>query len=560
MYDRSLNTEEQKQVEAYLGEKWRLPYTTYFTSNGNITTPSVYFNERVPTLSTTCYTPNGFNIDITSNTSIGTLHGVNFDALANTGSFIVGTSVSGLTANGVIQRLNNTPVLRILPSSTPLTLNATSFGFRHYGDEWANSRACIIYANNRTLNFEQGGLYGYLGQSALSGEFITMNATGIQVRNSATWDRPISTTTSFSIYLQNSTVNLINCDFATGYSSYIGSGQSNYGTNPPRKMYLNNSTLVAVGTRFGADANSVSVDIAGTSTVFLNNCTLQTEYTAHWSAATAMRFSDNTTATLTNCNVLGTSMSTPYWGHGTRSLVIGTGCTVFVNNCTIRGGDGYGNTAADSNNASYPSGIYNDGTLRLSACTVRGNSTWHGNAIYQSSGVLESLQCTFEAGNQSNAVIVGGGSARISGNMLDGPFGARAIYGNFRIEPIPPNAFLRYASDGTGAGLNAFVYQYTIDSLSAFSMPPISAVRLGVPFAGLTQVGTSVIPSPSSVSYGTLVDNTSGTAILTLELLNTLFNTPLSAITSNNTLGGRIKNSLLNVESVGHLIASFTTN
>ena len=124
---------------------------------------------------------------------------------------------------------------------------------------------------------------------------------------------------------------------------------------------------------------------------------------------------------------------------------------------------------------------------------------------------------------------------------------------------MPKNAYIRYAANGTGVGFDAYTYQYTVDSLSAFSMPNEGDVRLGTPYAGGLLTGKAIIPPISAVSYGTLVDNSSGTAILTLDLLNTFFQTPLSALSTPGTIGYRVANSLNTVESVGHLIASFTT-
>jgi len=95
---------------------------------------------------------------------------------------------------------------------------------------------------------------------------------------------------------------------------------------------------------------------------------------------------------------------------------------------------------------------------------------------------------------------------------------------------------------------------FTTDSLSAFSMPPVSAVRSGVSFANSTLTGTCKVPSANSVNIGVPVDNTIGTAFLTPA---TLFDTSVASLTASDSLGARLKNSAT-VQSVGNIIASFS--
>jgi hypothetical protein len=146
-------------------------------------------------------------------------------------------------------------------------------------------------------------------------------------------------------------------------------------------------------------------------------------------------------------------------------------------------------------------------------------------------------------------------NVRISGNLIGAPNGIPAVYAaSYTVNPVPYQTYIRYANNGTGVGSDAYLYHYTTDSLSAFSMPPVSAVRAGLQYANNTLTGTCQIPPVSSVIFGALVDKTTGTAILTS---NNLWEIPISSLTATNSLGARLKNSAT-IESVGRILASFT--
>jgi hypothetical protein len=169
--------------------------------------------------------------------------------------------------------------------------------------------------------------------------------------------------------------------------------------------------------------------------------------------------------------------------------------------------------------------------------------------------------CVLQPGSIAAAVYSTNASANIifsNVNILYASTGLSPIYApSYRIDPVPTNSFIRYARNGTGVGSDAWLYQFTTDSLSAFSMPPVSSVRAGVQFANNTLTGTCNVPSPSSVSFGTLVDNTSGTAVVSVNDLFQIFSTPLSSLTTPNTIGSRIRTAAT-TEATGNLIASFT--
>lgn len=91
-----------------------------------------------------------------------------------------------------------------------------------------------------------------------------------------------------------------------------------------------------------------------------------------------------------------------------------------------------------------------------------------------------------------------------------------------------------------------------VDPTSSTDYPAISSVRYGVSYAFGNLYGSCRIPLPSQVSYGTLVDNTSGTAVLSVsDLLN--FN--VQEIGSNS-IWKRLKNCST-VATVGSQLSQF---
>jgi hypothetical protein len=151
------------------------------------------------------------------------------------------------------------------------------------------------------------------------------------------------------------------------------------------------------------------------------------------------------------------------------------------------------------------------------------------------------------ATSATNAFVSSNASAinKISGNIINNSNGTAAIYAaSYRVDPVPTNSVIQYSNTN----------MFTTDSLSAFSMPPVSAVRSGVAFANSTLTGTCKVPSANSVNIGVPVDNAVGTAFLNPA---TLFDTSVASLTASDSLGARLKNSAT-VQSVGNIIASFS--
>lgn len=92
-----------------------------------------------------------------------------------------------------------------------------------------------------------------------------------------------------------------------------------------------------------------------------------------------------------------------------------------------------------------------------------------------------------------------------------------------------------------------------IESNSADNLvPPVSSVRQGTTYNLGLSTGTCILPPASSVALNTLVDNLTGTAVLTPQ---TTWNYPTTA-SDVNSMGGRLRNAL-NTNSANSLINSF---
>jgi hypothetical protein len=359
---------------------------------------------------------------------------------------------------------------------------------------------------------------------------------------------------------------------------------------------LSATTVPTIGDN--ASSNNFVVQITGTVTC--DNITNGTRYGGFNQGSVGFGMNNNSTL---NANIFGPSGSSP----NQCVAVSGTNCTIVGN---IQGGNNnsargclvtgsvtvYGNVAAGGNTGSI--GLVNSGTTNIygnvnsgginagisntstGSVTVYGNlEAGSGEGITSSStgsisiyGNLNGATASALSNTSTGSVTVLGNvtgdsrggagitstnaaaNVRISGNLIGAPNGIPAVYAaSYTVNPVPYQTYIRYANNGTGVGSDAYLYHYTTDSLSAFSMPPVSAVRAGLQYADNTLTGTCEIPAVSAVTFGALVDNTSGTAVLTN---NTLFDVSVASLTATDSLGARLKNSAT-VESVGRIIASF---
>lgn len=217
----------------------------------------------------------------------------------------------------------------------------------------------------------------------------------------------------------------------------------------------------------------------------------------------------------------------------------GPGSVIVTGNCS----------GGSSTGSGSPVGINNSsvGSIILVGNSVGGSSGSTAYGINNSSTGTAIIVGNVVATSATNAFVSSNANAinKISGNIINNSNGTAAIYATrYVVNPVPTNSVIQYSNTN----------MFTTDSLSAFSMPPVSAVRSGVSFANSSLTGTCKVPSANSVNIGVPVDNTVGTAFLTPA---TLFDASVASLTASDSLGARLKNSAT-VQSVGNVIASFS--
>ena len=206
-----------------------------------------------------------------------------------------------------------------------------------------------------------------------------------------------------------------------------------------------------------------------------------------------------------------------------------------------------GTVTGGSSTAAYGISNTSVGTIIITGNIVSGPSNSTAYGINNSSTGTAIVVGNVVATSATNAFVSSNASAinKMSGNIINHSNGTAAIYATrYVVDPVPTNSVIQYSNTN----------MFTTDSLSAFSMPPVSAVRSGVSFANSTLTGTCKVPSANSVNIGVPVDNTVGTAFLTPA---TLFDASVASLTASDSLGARLKNSAT-VQSVGNIVASFS--
>jgi hypothetical protein len=130
-----------------------------------------------------------------------------------------------------------------------------------------------------------------------------------------------------------------------------------------------------------------------------------------------------------------------------------------------------------------------------------------------------------------------------------GSRGCTPVYGNVFIKDFSTNAVTFTTSTSAGKTL--------IDPNSGSIVPPVSSVRYGTLYSSGNLSGTCVVPSISSVDFGTSVDTSTGiTALFANDIWNTNNNT-LTAASLSGTIGYRLIN-VSTTESAGQTLAAYT--
>lgn len=342
---------------------------------------------------------------------------------------------------------------------------------------------------------------------------------------------------------------------AAGDDVYSNTYTIHVDTNVTVTSVTNNSAT----SRLWKDGATTTATAGGTFNL-LNGVTLVGNATTGTAATTCLTLSGTNSASVVGSIISGTSgtaSSTGILCSSSGTLNVTGGVSVTTINTSGVTNHGLSNTSVGivqitgnvNGGGGTGHGVSNSsiGTVYVVGNITASNQSTGSNGINNSSTGTAIVVGNVVATSATNAFVSSNASAinKISGNIINNSNGTAAIYAtSYRVDPVPTNSVIQYSNTN----------MFTTDSLSAFSMPPVSAVRSGVAFANSTLTGTCKVPSANSVNIGVPVNNTVGTAFLTPA---TLFDASVASLTASDSLGARLKNSAT-VQSVGNIIASFS--
>lgn len=220
-----------------------------------------------------------------------------------------------------------------------------------------------------------------------------------------------------------------------------------------------------------------------------------------------------------------------------------------------------GSISGGSNATAY--GAYN---ASVGAITVVGNPTGGSAApaVFQNSTGTLLVSGTITASANAHGVVSSSTAARneFTGTLVNSISGRQAVYcAKYLVHPKMFDSATVQAVDRSGT----YVTFYAPEAYSTSYVPHVSSVALGTAYAAVSSLsgvavnipvqlsGTMVVPSEASVSFGTLVGQTTGTAVNTSALLQQVWNTNINTLTAANSLGARLK-STATVQEVGQQI------
>ena len=229
-------------------------------------------------------------------------------------------------------------------------------------------------------------------------------------------------------------------------------------------------------------------------------------------------------------------------------------------------GEVHGGNQNAGGGATY--GIFNNS---LGSVIVQGNVQGGGaagsafnHAIFQNSTGTVLISGTITASANAHGVVAANTAARneFTGTLVNSISGRQAVYcAKYLVHPKMFDSATVQAVDRSGT----YVTYYAPEAYSTSYVPHISSVALGTAYAAVSSLsgvavnipvqlsGTMVVPSEASVTLGTLVGQTTGTAVNTSALLQQVWNTNINTLTAANSLGARLK-STATVQEVGQQI------
>ena len=422
-------------------------------ANGNWSATATWNGGVVPTNGDTVYS-NGFIVTINQDIDIG---GAN-NPIVNAGSFVSGQwyqiTTVGTTSFTTIGATSNTLGVIFLAS------NVGS------GTGQAQALATLTTATNTAAGATGGG-----GQFTMSASY---NMT-CDLRAAATVCLNITGATNMTL----SGLRII------GGSTLGGHGLNYAGTGT---VTVTSSTLA------GGSSNGASINNASTGTISVSDSTLTTTGAG---AANA----------ITNSSIGNVSVSTSTISSGSAIAInnVSTG-TITVSASTLLGGTGSSGSFGISN-GSTGAVIVSGSTLTSGSAAPAISNQTAGTVTVTSSDLVASAFASAIIGISTTAVV------NLSGNFYDHWQGLPAVYvSKWKLGTAPTLGQHRFALAGT---TDSYFTMYGADN-GSFGNPIAAKVRSGIVYGGGNLTGTCAVPAAGSVAFGVPVDNTTGTAVLTL--------------------------------------------
>jgi len=187
-----------------------------------------------------------------------------------------------------------------------------------------------------------------------------------------------------------------------------------------------------------------------------------------------------------------------------------------------------------------------------------------GSGITQNSTGTVIISGTITASVNAHGVVSASTAARneFTGTLVNSISGRQAVYcAKYLVHPKMFDSATVQAVDRTGT----YISYFAPEAYSSTFVPHTSSVALGTAYAAVSSLsgvavnipvqlsGTMVIPSAGSVSLGTLVGQTTGTAILNSQDLQNVWNTNINTLTTDGTIFKRLANSAT-VSDVGTVL------
>lgn len=229
------------------------------------------------------------------------------------------------------------------------------------------------------------------------------------------------------------------------------------------------------------------------------------------------------------------------------------------------------------------------GAVNITGSVYGGTGSAASTGVYSTTTGTVTVSGDVKGGSSSTAAahgihMNGAGTVTVSGTIIggdSGPGGVAAVYHagvhsastgvirakslKFGIYGANPTTGFVWASDDTTSTCDLKIYgdnstfRTLTNPATTSGLPAVGNVRYGTSYAAGTLTGTLRVPAASSVAYGALVDNTSGTAVLTTaDVENAVWNSLLTSHTTLGTYGHTVTNMNRHVNASKFSIESGT--